>query len=662
MSFQNCDLAPSGEEIAGLRARLSEAEEALRAARSAEGRLRAIYDGTDEYIGLLSPEGILLEANRASLEFAGSQRADVIGRLFWETVWFEHTPGAREAVRDAVQRAAAGEYVRFESVIRTPVGLDMMFDISFAPIRDESGRVIFIVPEGRDITQREQVTGALRESEEFNRTVLESSPDCVKLLDGEGCLQFKNINGQSLLEMDDFAAMRGQPWWNLWPRENEAVVRDAVERAKRGETARFQARGPTVKGTLKWWDVAVAPVAMGSVGGPPARLISVSRDITARKEAEAALRASDERMRLATEATAVGIWEWNLFTGEIRWDAQLFRIYGIDPTPDGSVHYSDWSGTVLPEDLPNSEAILRETVRTGGSSRREFRIVRRNDGECRHIEAVETVRANSVGQAEWVVGTNLDITERKRIQADLEEAMVKAEMASKAKDDFLSVLSHELRTPLSPVLMAVSALLDDGVADGMLREDLEMILRNVQLEVRLIDDLLDVTRISHGKLALVEQDCDLHEIVRHALAVCGGALRNRSIEIALSLNAPRAGMIGDPGRLQQVFWNLLNNASKFAPESGLIEISSWCREPDRLCVSVRDNGAGIDPAHLPLVFNAFEQGGVGTTQRFGGLGLGLAICRGIIDMHGGRIWAESEGRGKGATFVVELPVANRGGV
>ena len=307
---------------------------------------------------------------------------------------------------------------------------------------------------------------------------------------------------------------------------------------------------------------------------------------------------------------------------------------------------------------PEDEVAARAALRERGEWRGENVHVTR-EGRVFDVESSVTVLLGEDGTDGGSIAVIRDITERKRAEIGLEMAKKEAEAANRAKDAFLSALSHELRTPLNPVKMAVSALLSDGVADGSLREDLEMILRNVDLEVRLIDDLLDVTRIAHGKLVLAQQPCDLHEIVRHAMQVCDHTIREKRLEVLLRLDAPDANVVGDGQRLQQVFWNLVSNASKFTPEGGRVTVWSEMVRPGVVQVGVRDNGVGIDPLHLPVLFEAFEQGGGGMTQRFGGLGLGLAICRGIVDLHGGRIWAESEGEGKGATFVVELAATPR---
>lgn len=239
----------------------------------------------------------------------------------------------------------------------------------------------------------------------------------------------------------------------------------------------------------------------------------------------------------------------------------------------------------------------------------------------------------------------------------LEAAKEKADAANLAKDRFLAVLSHELRTPLTPVLISVSSLQDDPRLSAEVREAMAMIHRNVQIEARLIDDLLDLSRVLNGKLSLALQAVHLHTVIRHAIDTCAEELEARKLELTARLDAPDDSISGDPARLQQVFWNLLKNAIKFTPPGGKIEIASQSSGSHGMRVSVRDNGQGIPPAALDRIFDAFEQADAEITRSYGGLGLGLAICKGIVESHRGRITAASDGRGKGACFTLELPLS-----
>jgi signal transduction histidine kinase/CheY-like chemotaxis protein len=233
-----------------------------------------------------------------------------------------------------------------------------------------------------------------------------------------------------------------------------------------------------------------------------------------------------------------------------------------------------------------------------------------------------------------------------------------AEAANQAKDHFLAVLSHELRTPLTPVLAAVTGELDRTGECAEIRPVLELIRRSIELEARLIDDLLDVTRITRGKLHLNRETVDAHALLDHTLALCRSDLHDKQMQVRLELAAAHHHVEADPARLQQVLWNLIKNAVKFTPAGGSLKIRT--ENPGdgshngRLLVKVSDTGMGIEHQTLSRIFNAFEQGQEGVTRRFGGLGLGLAISRGVIEAHGGRIWAASPGPGQGATFSIEL--------
>jgi CheY-like chemotaxis protein len=252
-----------------------------------------------------------------------------------------------------------------------------------------------------------------------------------------------------------------------------------------------------------------------------------------------------------------------------------------------------------------------------------------------------------------------DITERKQAEQRLRVAKQEAEAASHAKDIFLAVLSHELRTPLSPVFMTLTALELKGDLAPEMRHDVTMMRRNVELEVKLIDDLLDINRITSGKLRLQFEQLDMNEIIGHVCEICRPNMLEKGIHLHCKLDASSGLVAGDPARLQQVFWNLLNNAAKFTPQGGDIYITSEKTDKQRLRVIVRDTGMGIAPDVLPRIFDTFEQGDLRITRQFGGMGLRLSISKLLVERHGGTIRAQSGGANKGATFIVELPVLSR---
>lgn len=268
-------------------------------------------------------------------------------------------------------------------------------------------------------------------------------------------------------------------------------------------------------------------------------------------------------------------------------------------------------------------------------------------------------------------GVSLDVTQSKQAEEELSRAKEAAEAANQAKDEFLAILSHELRTPLTPVLAAVAALREDETVPEHITREVDMIRRNIEVEARLIDDLLDVTGIARGKIELNRQVVDVRLLVEHALHnYCAGVARKKDLRVTTEVTATETHVLADSSRMTQVFWNLLQNACKFTPTGGAIHIrvsnespnesssaavdgSAQAARPD-LIVEISDTGIGISPENMSRIFNAFEQGERSRTRRFGGLGLGLAITRTIVELHGGTVSAASEGDGRGARITIRL--------
>lgn len=243
----------------------------------------------------------------------------------------------------------------------------------------------------------------------------------------------------------------------------------------------------------------------------------------------------------------------------------------------------------------------------------------------------------------------------------LKTATLLAERASKAKDNFLATLSHELRTPLTPVLVIAASLREDVRLPLEVREQLATIERNVTLEARIIDDLLDLTRISQGKLHLRSELCDAHSLIERAIEIVRDEAHEKGIAIERTFAAKPSGLRADPARFQQVIWNLLGNAVKFTPPGGKISVRTSAEGLDPtgcwLRIEVKDTGIGIEPDHLERIFQPFDQGNLAGSHLFGGVGLGLAIARSMVVLHGGRIRAQSEGLSRGSTLIVEFPGA-----
>ena len=370
----------------------------------------------------------------------------------------------------------------------------------------------------------------------------------------------------------------------------------------------------------------------------------------------AKLEASEARVRRVLEQSAVGIAELDLqgrfvfandqFCATVRRArAELLTLRIRDITH--------------PADLAMA-AERRETLLSGraSSSILEKRYLHPDGTHVwvqDHLSAIRGAHGALCG----IAVASADVTDRKNAEQAAERARDEAVSASRAKDDFLAALSHELRTPLNPVLLLASEGANNSAYPPPARADFDTIARNVTLEARLFEDLLDLTRITHGKLTLERQPYNLHSSLSDALATVEEDMRQRQITLQRDFTGEPLIVLGDSVRLQQVLWNILKNAVKFTPPGGTISLTTRAIDGQRASVAVSDTGLGLTPEERGRIFGTFAQGdhaaGAGA-HRFGGLGLGLAISKTLVELHGGTITATSAGRDQGATFTIELPL------
>ena len=367
--------------------------------------------------------------------------------------------------------------------------------------------------------------------------------------------------------------------------------------------------------------------------------------------ARQAIRESEERFRTLASHAPVGIYLTDPGGECLFVNKTWCRMTGL--TPD-EARGRGWVTALHPDDRERVAAEWYEAALHRKPFAGEYRYLR-PDGVVTWLQASAVEYQSAEGKIAGHIGSVVDITARKQAEFALKEAKEQAEAANRSKDRFLAVLSHELRTPLTPVLMSVAARLMDPDLSPELRDELTMIRRNVELETKLIDDLLDLSRITSGKLALRPQVVDLNDAVRHVCSICRDQILEKSIKLRCELDANAGEVTADPARLQQVLWNVLKNAAKFTPEGGQIELMTRRLEGDRVSIRVADTGAGIAPDMLPRVFDAFEQGDPRVSREFGGLGLGLAITKSLVELHQGAIRVQSDGPGRGCVFTIEFP-------
>ncbi|MBX9252790.1 response regulator [Desmonostoc muscorum CCALA 125] len=488
-------------------------------------------------------------------------------------------------------------------------------------------------------------------------TVLAGIQDQFFVLDRQWRYSFVN---EQVAEVVGFSQeeLLGRSIWEVFPDLVESEFYAQVHRAIAEQTVvRFEYFYPRWN---RWFENRIYPFAEG-VSIFVTDISDVYEELRLRKQAEEALRESEQRFRLMADSAPTLIWmsgidklchyfnkTWLDFTGRT-----IEQEMG-----------NGWTQGVHPDDFQYCSDTYSNAFDACQGFEMEYRL-RRFDGKYRWIFDVGVPRFTPEGDFLGYIGSCIDITERKAAESErasllqLEQAArTEAERANRIKDEFLAVLSHELRSPLNPILGWASLLQTREFDQAAMKKAIATIERNAKLQAQLIEDLLDVSRILQGKLSLNMFPVNLVLVIDGALETVRLAAEAKNIQIHKTLDTSVEQVLGDSGRLQQVIWNLLSNAVKFTPQGGKIEIQLQ-RVDTQAEITVSDTGKGISGDFLPYVFEYFRQADSTTTRKFGGLGLGLAIVRHLVELHGGTIWAESLGEGEGASFTVRLPLIKK---
>ena len=509
----------------------------------------------------------------------------------------------------------------------------------------------------------------LRQSEERFRLLIESVRDyAIFMLDPKGFVLTWNAGAERFKGYRAHEII-GQHFSRFYPPEALARRLPEHELERAANLGSFEDEGWRVRkdGSLFWANVVIT--AVRNADGELIGFAKVTRDLTQRKNHEEDLRRSEERFRLLVE----GVAEYAIFmldaNGNVAtWNVGAERIKGYAADEIIGRHFSIFYPAEAKESAwPEYE--LKVAAAKGSFVDTGWRV--RKDGTTFWANVTITALRDDAGQLVGYAKLTRDLTQAKSAEAaqlvgrerdDMLEAERSARMAAqratRIKDEFLATLSHELRTPLSAILGWTQMLLRGGHDSDPLRQRraLQVIDRNARAQVQLIDDLLDLSRITTGKIRLELQRVSLVTIVEAAIETARPAADAKQIRLKAILEHVQAAVNADPARLQQVIWNLLTNAIKFTPKGGQVQVLLR-RVNSHIEVSVSDTGIGIPASFLPHVFDRFSQRDASTTRAYGGLGLGLAISKQLVELHGGTLRAASQGEGLGATFFVELPVS-----
>jgi PAS domain S-box-containing protein len=488
---------------------------------------------------------------------------------------------------------------------------------------------------------------------------LEVSRASILLFDADGVMRFKASRG---LSEDYRRAVEGHsPWIPTTPDPEPILVRDVETEPSlaahltviRREGIAAMAFIPLVYGGTvigKFMIYRDEPGVLNDQELLCARLVaSEVAFAVARTRAEQQASRSEARLRFALDAASMGTWDWDVTAGTVRWSENLERIHGLPPgTFDGT--FESYAREIHPDDRERVMAAVQKALGDGVPYEVEYRLVA-PDGTVRWAEGKGNAELGE-GGAVRMTGVCMIVTRRK--EAELAR-LAAAEEASRLKDEFLAVLSHELRTPLNAILGWVQMLETGTLSPDRVRQAISVIGRNAILQAQLIEDMLDVSRIITGKLEVERRPVSIAQLVDLAVGASLPAAEAKGITLTKDVTCDSPYVDGDFRRLQQVMSNILSNAIRFTPPEGRIEVQ--CGADDHhVEIIIRDSGEGIASDFLPYVFDRFRQADSRSTRKHGGLGLGLAITRYLVDRHHGTITAESAGPGQGTTIRVQFPL------
>jgi two-component system CheB/CheR fusion protein len=649
------------------------------------GVSRALLDSALDCIITMDANGLIMEFNAAARRVFGYTREQAVGK---ELASLIIPPAMRERHRAGLRHyleTGEGPVLgrRLEVTALRSDGSEIMVELAITALQMEK-RPVFTAYL-RDITDRNKGEEASRRL----AAIIESSDDAIITKDLNGIITSWNAAAERLFGYPPEEII-GKPVTTLIPLDRHHEEPHILGRIRRGERIEhYETVRCRKDGSLLNISVTVSPLK--NENGKVIGASKIARDITDRIQNErrrtaqyavANLLAGSWSLekagpRIIEAIAAVGNWTagsiwlqnktevrlecvttWCKSGSELQKFAQVTQEMVLDPGAGlpGRVFTSQkpaWIHDVV-HDASFARAAAAAAAKLKGAFALPLRTEDQVNGVLELFSPETVVPDDDMLSLVEALGSQIGLfVHRRQIEVELKREKEAAEAANAAKDRFLATLSHELRTPLTPILIWAGGMVNDPSLPPEVEEGLQMVCRNVELEARLIDDLLDLTRITRGKLQLHLRKSNAHDLLGHAVDIVREEITSRELQLSVQFQAADHVVLADAARLQQVFWNVLRNASKFTPARGAVTVRTANPQPQALTIEISDTGIGIEPEYLEKVFDAFEQFG----PRREGLGLGLAISRAIVEMHHGSIRAFSQGTGKGTKFVIDLQTA-----
>ncbi len=630
-----------------------ESEERLHAS---EELFRTIFDMSGIGILQIDPStGRFLRANHEFCDWVGYSEVELLQMSIEEIAYSDDRKQTSSAIGSFL-RVEMDEYSTEIRCVRKDGGFVWGL-ITSRMLRDSNGVPVITVTTVQDITERKQFEEALMASERRYRNLIETANEGIWLIDAEANTIYVNERMASMLgyTADEIIGRKGLDF--CYEQDAQKAI-ELFYGCLIGSSQEFDFRFPCRDGSELLVLASTSPVY--DTHGEIAGAMGMFTDITERKRAEEALRESERRLKLSLAAGRAGTWEWRIKEDKLIWSDEYYDLYGIKPG-EMEPTLENFLFCVHLDDRDRMLVEMSEVLQERKDAEHEFRFIR-PDGAVRWAHSSAQLTLDEMGEPERMIGIMIDITDRKQAEMEREgllrkerEARAQAEAANRGKDEFVAMVSHELRSPLNAMLGWSKILKKGGVDAKTQMHAVEVIERSARAQQNLIEDLLDMARIVGGKLRLEMRPVNLARVVEAAIDVVRPMAAVREIDLIVPTIKSADEVTGDPDRLQQVIWNLLSNAVKFTTHGGRVEVILERVGPSAQ-ITVIDTGRGIKAEDLPFIFDRFRQADSSSTRRFTGLGLGLALVKHLVELHGGQVSADSLGEGQGASFIVRLPV------
>ncbi|MES2264580.1 MAG: PAS domain S-box protein [Pseudomonadota bacterium] len=616
-----------------------------------DARFKTLFDQAPFSVQLLDMRGKTVQVNKAWEKLWGAEHIPALKHHVLHGGYNILTDPQLEAkgITPYLRRAFAGESVTLPAICYDPAEIKLpgrarWLTASAHPIMDAAGQVQEVMLVHEDVTEQMQADTALRASELRLKQLANTIPQLAWMADASGAIHWYNERWYEYTGTTP-ADMEGWGWQAVHdPEILPSVMEKWLQSLSDGTPFEmiFPLRGKD--GRYRPFFTLVAPLRDEN---GVLQWFGTNTDVSAIEQAQQELHAAEERLRLATEAGDIGIWEWDIADNHIIWSDRVFALHGVDPARF-TLDTDSFSALIHPDDRAPLWDKVDAAIRDKSGYSAEFRALLPG-GAIRWLSTWAKIEVDAQGRAQRLIGATINIDAHKRAEDALLEN-------NRRKDEFLAMLAHELRNPLAPISAAAEILKLPAIDARRISQTSEVISRQVGHMAKLIDELMDVSRVTRGLVQLDLEDLDVKALVLHAVEQVRPLIEARRHLLLMQIDARPVHVRGDRTRLVQILSNLLNNAAKYSPASGEISLSVSV-DGGAVRITVADRGQGIEEELLPHVFELFTQGRRAPDRAQGGLGIGLALVKSIVVLHGGQVEAHSAGAGRGSAFTVTLPLA-----